>query len=84
MSDKLDATIEIGRNGLLTTLIVKEHAYDAIEFTIKKYLRGENNKEIINSGYTCFFSPKEFKDFLQPLVNDLKVRFDHDDFANQP
>lgn len=79
MSDKLDTTIEIGRDGLLTTIVVKEHAYDTIEFTIRKYLRDEKGKEIINSGYTCFFSPTEFKDFFQPLVNDLKVRFDHAD-----
>lgn len=79
MSDKLDTTIELGRDGLLTTLVVKEHAYDTIEFTVKKFLRGENGKELINSGYTCFFSSREFKDFFQPLVNDLKVRFDHAD-----
>lgn len=82
MSDKLDTTIELGRDGLLTTLVVKEHSYDTVEFTVKKFLRDENGKELINSGYTCFFSNAEFKDFFQPLVNDLKVRFDHD--TNQP
>lgn len=83
MSDKLDTTIVIGRDGLLTTIVVKEHAYDTIEFTIRKYLRDEKDKEIINSGYTCFFNPTEFKDFFQPLVNDLKVRFDNADSTQE-
>ena len=79
MSDKYDSTIELHRNGLTTTIIIKSHSYDTVEFTIKKHLLDEKGKELINSGYTNFFSHQEFKDFLQPLVNDLKVRFDHAD-----
>lgn len=79
MSNILDNTIEIYRGGLTTTVIVKEHQYDTIEFTMKKHMVDENDKIIINSGYTSFFSAREFKDFFQPLINDLKVRFDNAD-----
>ena len=79
MSDKYDSEIELHRNGLTTTIKVKSMAYDTVEFTIKKHLIDEDGKELVNSGYTSFFSHEEFKNFLQPLVNDLKVRFDHAD-----
>ena len=74
----MDKTYEIGRGGGLTTIVVKDHAYDTIEFTIKKYLTDEKGKEIVNSGYTVFFSDREFKEFFTPIVNDLKVRLEDD------
>lgn len=74
----MDKTYEIGRGGGLTTVKVKDHAYDTIEFTITKYLRDENGKEIVNSGYTVFFTEKEFKSFFTPIVNDLKVRIENE------
>ena len=42
----MDKTYEIGRGGGLTTVRVKDHAYDVVEFTIKKYLEDENGKII--------------------------------------
>lgn len=72
----MDKTYEIGRGGGLTTIKIKDHAYDTVEFTIKKFLADENGKEITNSGYTVFFNGKEFKEFFTPIVNDLKVRID--------
>lgn len=72
----MDATYEIGRGGGLTTFKIKDHAYDTIEFTIKKYLEDDKGKVIIDSGYTVFFSEREFKDFFAPIVNDLKVRIE--------
>jgi len=72
----MDNTYEIGRGGGLTTFKIKDHSYDVVEFTIKKYLVDENGKEIVNSGYTTFFSNKEFLEFFTPIVNDLKVRLD--------
>lgn len=77
----MDNTYEINRNGLSTTIRIKDHAYDTIEFTVKKHLV-EDGKTIIDSGYTCFFSSREFKDFFQPILNDLKVRID--DESRQP
>lgn len=76
MIDKLDTTIEHFRAGLTTTIIVKEHDYDAVEFTLKRHLV-ENGKEIVNSHMTSFFSARELENFLQPLVNKLNARFDY-------
>jgi hypothetical protein len=78
----MDNTYEIGRGGGLTTVKIKDHPYDVVEFTITKYLADERGTEIINSGYTTFFSNKEFIEFFTPIVNDLKVRIDNADNAS--
>lgn len=78
MTSTIDTTIELFKAGLTTTIVAKEHAYDNIEFTMRKHMVDPNGKEIVNSHFTTFFTPREFRDFLQPLVNDLKVRFDHE------
>lgn len=80
----MDNTYELGRGGGLTTVKIKDHAYDVVEFTITKYLKDENGKEIVNSGYTTFFSNKEFEAFFAPIVNDLKVRFDNEQSSSKP
>ena len=72
----MDKTYELGRGGSLTTIRVKDHAYDTVEFTIKKFLQDDSGKTLVDSGYTVFFSQKEFYEFFNPLVNDLKVRFE--------
>jgi hypothetical protein len=77
----MDNTYEIGRGGGLTTIKIKDHSYDVVEFTITKYLKDERGVEIVNSGYTTFFSNKEFAEFFTPIVNDLKVRL-NDDISN--
>jgi hypothetical protein len=78
----LNKVYEFGRSdGLLKTVIVKEHnkgtSYETIEFTIKNKLTDQNGKVIIDSGHTSFFEPREFRDFFEPIINDLKVRFDN-------
>ena len=73
----MDNTYEIGRGGGLTTVKIKDHQYDIVEFSITKYLVDEQGREIVNSGYTTFFSNKEFLEFFTPIVNDLKVRIDN-------
>lgn len=78
----MNNTYELNKQGLTTTLTVKDHDYDVVEFTFRKKLVDEKGKVIIDSKYEMFFSNREFKDFLEPLVNDLKVRFDND--TNQP
>jgi hypothetical protein len=80
----MDNTYEIGRGGALTTVKIKDHPYDVVEFTITKYLADEKGREIVNSGYTTFFSNKEFVDFFTPIANDLKVRFDNANNASKP
>lgn len=80
----MDNTYELGREGGLTTVKIKDHAYDVVEFTITKYLADDKGREIVNSGYTTFFSNKEFLDFFSPMVNDLKVRFDNANNASNP
>jgi hypothetical protein len=78
----MDNTYEIGRGGGLTTIKIKDHPYDVVEFTITKYLKDERGTEIVNSGYTTFFSNKEFNEFFTPIVNDLKARLDNADNAS--
>ena len=80
----MDRTYEIGRSGGLTTVKIKDHNYDVVEFTIKKYLKDEQGREIVNSGYTTFFSNKEFLEFFTPIVNDLKVRFENEQSSSKP
>jgi hypothetical protein len=79
----MDATYELGRAGGLTTVRIKDHSYDVIEFTISHYLQDEKGKEIVNSGYTAFFTNKEFKEFFTPIVNDMKVRIDNEQSASE-
>lgn len=80
MTEPLDTTIELSKaSGLTTTIVVKEHAYDNIELTIRKHMLDEKGGDVLNSHYTLFFTSREFKDFLQPLVINLKERFDNAD-----
>lgn len=74
----MDKTYELYKNGLLTTIRVKDHAYDLVEFTVKKNLCDENGKVIVDSGYTMFFSDREFKEFWKPIIDDMKVRIEND------
>ena len=80
----MDNTYEIGRGGGLTTIKIKDHSYDVVEFTITKFLADENGKPLVNSGYTTFFSNKEFIEFFMPIVNDLKARLDDANDASKP
>ena len=73
----MDKTYEIGRGGGLMTFKLKDHSYDTVEFTIRKYLEDDKGKVLIDSGYTVCFSDKEFREFFGPIVNDLKVRIEH-------
>jgi endonuclease IV len=78
----LNKVYEFGRSdGLLKTVIVKEHnkgtSYETVEFTIKNKLTDQNGKVIIDNGHTSFFEPREFRDFFEPIINDLKARFDN-------
>jgi hypothetical protein len=70
------STYELSRNGLLTTLVIKDHDYDVVEFSITKKLVNLDGKVIVDSTNQMFFSNREFKDFFEPIINDLKVRFD--------
>jgi hypothetical protein len=79
----MDNTYELGRGGGLTTVRIKDHPYDVVEFSITKYLKDEEGREIVNSGYTTFFSNKEFLEFFTPIVNDLKVRLEYAEDASE-
>lgn len=78
----MDNIYELNKNGLTTTLTIKDHDYDVVEFTLEKNLVNENGKVIVDSRYKMFFSNREFKDFFQPVINDLKVRFENENNAN--
>jgi hypothetical protein len=73
----MDNIYELNKQGLTTSLTIKDHDYDVVEFTLEKNLVDENGKVIVDSRYKMFFSNREFKDFFQPVINDLKVRFDN-------
>jgi poly-beta-hydroxyalkanoate depolymerase len=72
---------EFYKAGMLKTITIKENnvgkSYETIEFTIKNKLTDEHGHLVIDSGHTSFFEPREFKDFFEPIINDLKVRFDN-------
>jgi len=72
----MNSTYELSRNGLLTTLVIKDHDYDVVEYSITKKLVDVDGKVIVDSTNQMFFSNREFKDFFEPIINDMKVRFD--------
>ena len=67
---------ELSRDGLLTTLVIKDHDYDVVEYSVTKKLVDASGKVIVDSTNQMFFSNREFRDFFEPIINDLKVRFD--------
>ena len=77
----MNKVYEFYKAGMLKTITIKEQnkgtSYETIEFTIKNNLTDEHGKVIIDSGHTSFFDPREFKQFFEPIINDLKVRFDN-------
>jgi len=79
----MDNTYEIFRNGLMTTVKIKEHDYDVVEFSISQYMKDDSGKEIVNSKHTSFYTTKELKEFFTPIVNDLKVRFNNEDDTSE-
>lgn len=74
----MNINIEINKPDLQRAIAVKSHSYDLVEFTIKQVSFDNSGKELTNSSHTTFYSTKEFKDFFQPLIDELKVRFDND------
>lgn len=78
----MDKSYEIGRGGGVTTVRIKDHSYDVVEFTIKKYLEDEKGRTIVDSGYTTFFSTKEFAEFFGMITNDLRERFDNEEVTS--
>ena len=72
----MNNTYELSRNGLLTTLVIKDHDYDVVEYSITKQLVNADGKVIVDSTNQMFFSNREFKDFFEPIINDMKARFD--------
>jgi hypothetical protein len=74
----LNYEAQFGRGGLLKTIIVKEHKYDLVEFTIKtKLVDEETGKVIVDSGNTSFFETREFHEFFGTFINEMKVRLDN-------
>jgi hypothetical protein len=73
---------EFYRAGLLKKIVIKEHKYDLIEFTIKSKLTDEVTGEIITeSGHTSFFDTREFVEFFTPFINHMKENL-HNDISN--
>jgi hypothetical protein len=78
----LNFETELFRGGLLTTITLKEHDRDVIELTIRRLLK-ENEKELVNSKTSMFFSRKQLTNFLMPLMQYLKENLDNEQTGNQ-
>lgn len=72
----MNKVYEFYKDGLHKTIILKDHVYDMVEFTITQKLYDETGKLLIDSKHDQFFTKQEFKEFFSPMVNDLKERFD--------
>ena len=81
----MDNTYEIFRGGALTSLQIKDlEVGDTVMFKIHRHLVDEKTgKDIINTTMDMFFTPKELRDFFEPIVNDLKVRIENADSIQQ-
>jgi len=78
----LNFETELFKNGLLTTITLKEHDRDVVELSIKRLLN-ENDKELVNSKTSMFFSKRELSNFLMPLAQYLKENLDNEQTGNQ-
>lgn len=79
----MDNMYEIFRGGLMTTIKIKDHDYDVVEFTISQYMQDDSGKEVVNSKHTSFYTAKQLKEFFTPIVNDLKVRFNDENDSSE-
>jgi hypothetical protein len=78
----LNYEAEFYRNGLLKKIIIKEHQYDLVEFTMTSKLTDESTgKVIIDTGHTAFFETREFVEFFTPFINHMREKL-HNDNAN--
>ena len=70
---------EIFKGGLLTRIEINDlEVGDLVQFKIHRELKDEaTGKEIINSTQDFYFTPGELKNFFQPIINDLYVRFEN-------
>lgn len=67
----------IYKDGLSTTMTVTD-IDGLVELKMKQYLIGPTGNALVDSEHKHYFTVKEFQDFFQPFVNDLKVRFDNE------
>jgi hypothetical protein len=78
----LNYETEFYRGGLLKKVVIKEHKYDLVEFTITSKLTDESTGRVITeSGHTSFFETREFVEFFTPFINHMKEKI-HNDNAN--
>jgi hypothetical protein len=78
----MNIEIELSRPDLYRKIKVKSHDYDLVELTIRQQSYADTGKELTSSYMTTFYSQREFKEFMQPLVNQLKKEFDNDTTDN--
>ena len=78
----LNYETEFYRGGLLKKVVIKEHKYDLVEFTITSKLTDEETGKVITeSGHTSFFDTREFVEFFTPFINHMKEKL-HNDIPN--
>jgi hypothetical protein len=70
---------ELYRAGLMTNVEVLEHEYDVIEVTFRKNLKtADGTKDILNSKYQMFFTHREFEEFFNPFIMNVKEKIEND------
>jgi uncharacterized protein YjgD (DUF1641 family) len=75
----LNYETEFYRAGLLKKIVIKEHKYDLIEFTINSKLTDEITGNVITeSSHTSFFETQEFVEFFKPFINHMKEKLQND------
>ena len=74
-------TYEMFKGGLLTQIEINDlEVGDLVQLRFHRELRDESSgKEIINTTQEFYFTPSELKNFFQPIINDLYVRFENAD-----
>jgi hypothetical protein len=81
----MQSKYELYRAGLLTTIEIKDiETGDQIQMSIRRSLKDDQSgRDVIDSTLDMFFTPREFKEFLQPMVNHLKERFDNEQSSSE-
>ena len=75
---------EIFKGGLLTRIEINDVDVGGdVQVKFHRRLTDDKGKDIINSSYEFFFTPRELRDFFQPIVDDLKVRFENADSVQE-
>jgi len=77
MSD-LDFKTEQLADDLHTSLTIRSIPRGLIEVKFNRQMG-----DVLNSSYTLYYTIPEFREFFEPMINELKERFDNDENFQQ-